>query len=69
MIPKGLIEVDEETGKEKYAEEFAIPSTEDLKSLEVWGHTHPILLKAGRTSYPEAPDNLTEEEKEEYTTK
>jgi hypothetical protein len=34
-----MIEVDEETGKEKYAEEFVMPGTpEELKSLEIWGH-------------------------------
>ena len=38
IIPKGLLEVDEETNKEKYAEEFAVPGTEELKSLETWCH-------------------------------
>jgi hypothetical protein len=39
IIPKGLIEVDEETGKEKYAEEFSMPTTpEEVKSLEIWAH-------------------------------
>lgn len=38
IIPKGLLELDEETGKEKYAEEFTVPGTEELKSLEIWGH-------------------------------
>jgi hypothetical protein len=40
MIPKGLLEIDEESQKEKYAEEFSVPGTEELKSLEVWGHAH-----------------------------
>ncbi len=39
IIPKGLLEVDEETNKEKYAEEFSMPTTpEEVKSLEIWGH-------------------------------
>jgi len=65
IIPKGLIEIDEETGKEKFAEEFAIPGTEELKSLEVWGHAHAIVLKAGRVTHAE-PEGIPEEEKEEY---
>ena len=52
IIPKGLIEVDEETGKEKYSEEFSMPGTpEELKSLEVWAHQHAIVLKAGRVTH------------------
>ena len=38
IIPKGLLEIDEESGKEKYAEEFPVPGTEELKALEIWGH-------------------------------
>lgn len=38
IVPKGLLEVDEESGKEKYTEEFQVPGTEELKSPEVWGH-------------------------------
>jgi hypothetical protein len=30
--------MDEETGKMKFAEEFSVPSTEELKSLEAWGN-------------------------------
>jgi len=51
IIPKGLIEIDEETNKEKFAEEFTIPGTDELKSLETWGHQHPIILKAGRITH------------------
>lgn len=40
LIPKGLMEVDEE-GKEKYADEFNVPGTEELKALEAWSHAHP----------------------------
>jgi radial spoke head protein 4/6 len=66
IIPKGLIEVDEETGKEKFAEEFTMPTApEEVKSLEIWGHQHPILLQAGRVTHI-APPTMNEEEKEEY---
>jgi radial spoke head protein 4A len=66
LIPKGLLEVDEETGQEKYAEEFAMPGTpEEVKSLEIWGHQHPIILGVGRTTH-KAPESMNEEEKEEY---
>lgn len=40
IIPKGLFEYDEEAFVEKFAEEFAVPATEELKSLEVWAHRH-----------------------------
>lgn len=42
-----------------------MPGTEELKSLETWGHKHPIILKAGRCSHI-APVGMGEEEKEEY---
>jgi hypothetical protein len=64
IIPKGLLEVDEETQKEKFAEEFAVPGTEELKSLEVWGHQHPIILQAGRITHVVPPDT-PEDQKEE----
>lgn len=41
ISPKGFIEVDDETGLEKFAEEFTMPSTDELKSLESWGHSYP----------------------------
>jgi hypothetical protein len=50
------------------AEEFAMPGTEELKSLEIWGHKHPNLLKAGRCSHI-APAGMGEEEKDEYMAK
>ena len=65
IIPKGLLEMDEETNKEKFAEEFAVPSTEELKSLETWCHTHANLLKSGRVTHAE-PEGLGDEEKDEY---
>lgn len=41
IVPKGLFEIDEETNEQKYAEEFAIPGTDELKSLENWSHALP----------------------------
>ena len=38
ICPKGVYEVDEETGEVKVAEEAAIPSFDELKSLESWVH-------------------------------
>ena len=64
IIPKGLLEIDEESGKEKYAEEFNVPGTEELKALEVWGHQHPIILKSGRVTHSIDPAT-PEEQKEE----
>jgi len=40
MAPKGLYEFDDELNQEKFAEEFTVPGTEELKSLETWGHRH-----------------------------
>ena len=60
-----MLEIDEETNMEKFAEEWAIPPTEELKSMEVWCHQQPVLLKAGRCSHAE-PEGLGDEEKEEY---
>lgn len=51
LAPKGMYETDDETGVEKFAEEFAVPGTEELKSLETWGHRHYHILKAGRVSH------------------
>jgi radial spoke head protein 4A len=68
IIPKGLFEIDEETSEMKFAEEFAMPGTEELKSNEVWANLHPIILKAGRTTHIE-PEDMPEEEKEEYMAK
>lgn len=68
IVPKGLFEIDEETNEQKYAEEFAVPGTDELKSLEIWGHMHPILLKAGRCSHV-APAGMDEEAQGEYMNK
>ena len=57
--------MDEETGVMKFAEEFNMPSTEDLKSLETWANVSPSILKVGRTTHL-APEHLSEEDKEAY---
>ena len=49
----------------QFAEEFAVPGTEELKSLEIWAHRHIQILKAGRANHIE-PQGILEEEKEEY---
>jgi len=67
LIPKGLYEFDEEANQEKFAEEFAVPGTEELKSLEAWGHRHQIVLKAGRITHSE-PLGMSEEDKEAHMT-
>lgn len=65
IIPKGLLEIDEENGgKEKYVEDFQVPGTEELKSLEAWGHQHPLILNAGRITHTVEP-STPEDQKEE----
>jgi radial spoke head protein 4A len=53
IVPKGLFEMDEESGEMKFSEEFAIAGTDDLKNLESWVNLHPGLLKAGRCTHLE----------------
>lgn len=65
VVPKGLFEIDEETNEMKYAEEFAMPPLEELKSLEAWGNLHSIILKAGRVTHAE-PEGMDDEAKEAY---
>lgn len=52
----------------KFAEEFSVPGTDELKSLEVWGNVNALILQAGRTTHV-APAHMSEEEKEEYLAK
>jgi radial spoke head protein 4A len=59
IIPKGLMEIDAETGKEKYVDEFNVPGTEELKSMEQWSHQYLQILQAGRITHivdPAVPD-------------
>lgn len=68
IVPKGLFEIDEETNEMKYAEEFAMPGTDELKSMETWGNLHPIILKAGRCSH-QVPDSIPEDDRDAYMEK
>jgi hypothetical protein len=68
LCPKGLFEVDEETQEIKPAEEFNLPGTDELKSLEAWGHRHPNILKVGRCTHT-APVGISEEAVEEFLAK
>jgi hypothetical protein len=68
LIPKGLFELDEDSSQEKFSEDFVVPGTEELKSLEVWAHRHTHILKAGRVTHQE-PLGIAEEEKEEFIAK
>lgn len=68
LCVKGEFEIDEETNEVKPTEEFAVPATEDLKSLESWAHKNPILLKAGRCTHLE-PLGMEEEALQEYMDK
>jgi len=68
LTPKGMLEIDDETNEIKFAEEFAFPSVDELKSLETWGNVHPIILNAGRTKHY-IDESIPEEEREELQAK
>lgn len=63
MVPKDppLFEIDEESGEMKFAEEFTMPGTDDLKLIEKWGNLHPLILKCGRCTHIE-PEGIEDEE-------
>lgn len=65
LIPKGMLETDEDTNEIKFAEDFVMPGTEDLKSTETWGNLHGEILKCGRTSHF-APVGMEEDALAEY---
>ena len=74
ICPKGLyeIEVDDETNeqKQKFSEEFAFPSTDELRTPETWCHALPQILEAGRCTHAEIyPDSIEEEAREDYLNK
>lgn len=48
VVPKGIFDLDEESGNIKTADEAAVPGTEELKSLENWVHRYPVILKSGK---------------------
>ena len=61
IVPKGLYEFDEETSEIKFSDEFSMPGTTEVQSLEIWSNLNPIILKIGRTSHLEAPEGLDED--------
>lgn len=62
--------MDEETNEQKYSEEFAVPGTDELKSMEAWSHCVPLLLNAGRCTHAEIyPEGMEDEAKEEWLNK
>jgi len=68
LVPKGLFEIDEETNEPKYAEDFAMPKSDELKSLEAWSHGVPLIFESGRCSHY-IPAHLDEEAREELQNK
>jgi len=69
ICPKGYIEIDEETGAEKLAEEGGPDmSTGAMTDLAAWGHRYPNILKAGRCTH-KAGDDVPEEGLEEFMAK
>jgi len=68
IVPKGIFEMDEESGQMKYAEEQPELNTETLKSLENWCSVDPIILKVGRCTHQE-PLHIPEEERDAYKEK
>jgi radial spoke head protein 4A len=65
IAPKGLFEIDEETNLMKFTEDFAMPGTEELKSMEAWSNVSQSILKNGRTAYV-APADLDDEAKDAW---
>lgn len=70
ISPKGLFEMveSEQEGvppERKFTEDFVMPTTDELKSMEAWGNTHPILLMSGRCVHV-APPGLEEEAANEW---
>lgn len=49
----------------KFAEEFAMPGTDEMKSLESWANVSQSILKCGRTTLL-APEGLDDEAKEAW---
>ena len=66
LVPKGLYKPGEEDDKIiEYEEEFALPATGELNSLENWVHQHANILKGNRVTHY-IPSTIPEEEREEY---
>lgn len=52
----------------KFAEEFTMPSTNELQSLENWSNMHATILKIGRTTHLslEPPEDMPDDQKEQF---
>jgi len=50
----------------KFSEEFTMPSTNELQSLENWSNMHATILKIGRTTHLslEPPEDMPDDQKE-----
>lgn len=62
---KGEFEIEEneetEAKEVKAVEDFTVPPSEELKSLESWAHKNALILKAGRCTHFE-PKGMDEED-------
>lgn len=58
-------EVENQPAERKFSEEFAMPTADELKSLEAWGNSHSIILGTGRTTHISEP-GMDEEQAAEY---
>ena len=68
LCPKGYIEIDEESGQEKLADEGPDTSTGALSDLANWGHRYGNILNNGRCTHA-PPADMPEEQVEEYMAK
>ena len=59
IVPKGLFVFDDETNEVKFAEEFPMPKTDELKDIKAWSNVHQIILQAGRVTHvqPNVPED------------
>jgi len=60
IVPKGLFVFDDETNEVKFAEEFPMPKTDELKDIKAWSNVHQIILQAGRVTH--VPPNVPEDD-------
>lgn len=72
LIPKGMYEpADEENPEPKISEEFVMPGTGELQSLENWSNFMPTILKVGRTTHldTDPPEDWDEDRKAAFLAK
>ena len=70
-MPKDYLKIEEDengVAKEMFGEDFAVPGTEELRSMEGWVHRHLMILKVGRVTHVVPPgfEELPDEEKEQF---